>query len=119
MMKEFKCEEFEIKVEETNNKIVMNWFGEAIGETISKGVMSYFDDILEELIGKEIQIDFRKLILMSTSIIQQLMKLFHNLETNKINTEIIYSKDMDWQRTAFAAVEKITGMYKHITITTG
>ena len=119
MMKEFKCEEFEIKVEETNNKIAMIWFGEAIGETISNGLMSYFDDILEELIGKEIQIDFRKLILMSTSIIQQLMKLFHNLENNKISTEIIYNMNLDWQRTSFAAVEKIAKIYKHITITTG
>ena len=82
-MKELNSEDFGINIKQSDNQIIMEWFGEVIGIDTQKILRSYFEDIKQEIIGKEIQIDFRKVSIMSSTLFVELIKFLNILEKNK------------------------------------
>ena len=77
---------------------------------------SYFEDIKHELIGKEIQIDFRQIAIMSSSLFVELIKFLNILEKNKTNVELIYNGKLDWQNASFKSLAKLIKNHNYITI---
>ncbi|MCP4606446.1 MAG: hypothetical protein GY847_39060 [Proteobacteria bacterium] len=114
-MKNFKAGSFEMVLTSgTTNHL--SWIGQIDSGEISKRIGDHLGKLIAILGGKKLEISFVSLEYVNSSAIQPIITFIRNLNTNEIETEIVYSKEIDWQVTAFKALIKISSALKYITI---
>ena len=115
-MEDFTSTELTIKVEETNDEIILLWIGKSREREPAKVLMPYFDGIYQELNGRKLKMNFRELETMNSSTVPPVVKFVKNLEDSGVATEILYDKNIEWQKASFKALETVTVRFKNILI---
>jgi len=96
--------------------IVMYWEGESDEKDPSQRLVPFFNEFIDT-IDSDLKIVFNKLSYMNSSTIHPLVMFIKKLNERKINTELTYDKDSNWQAASFKALDSLTKVLTYIKVT--
>ncbi|MCP4606445.1 MAG: hypothetical protein GY847_39055 [Proteobacteria bacterium] len=94
----------------------LSWLGQIDSGDISDQVNGYLDELIVTLKGKKLEMSFASLDYMNSSAVPPIIKFIRKLDSNKIETEITYSKEIEWQASSFRALRVMSKAFTYITI---
>lgn len=105
-----------IKIDETEDKVVMSWLGKSRERDPGLLLNPYLSDMIEELEGSTLTMDFINFEYMNSSTVSPIIKFFQLLEKGNIPTKVLYNSHSSWQCASFKALEVISRSYKNVEV---
>lgn len=115
-MESLKTEGLHLDIEEMENTVFLRWKG--ISRHINPGSFldPYLTKTLNNLKGKSLVMDFTQLETMNSSTMLPIIKFFKKLEDNKIESQIKYNNQLNWQKSSFLTLKIVTSQYTYVKI---
>lgn len=116
-MSKLQKENFEIDVIE-NDKIKITWSGRCDFKDAASLLLPFFTDIIKQNKNKkkEFEISFLNLQYMNSATIMPILKFIRDLNLNKINSVLVYNKNLEWQKKSFEALKMVASELDFIEI---
>jgi hypothetical protein len=114
-MKNYSLDGFEIKVEEFDNKIVLNWRGKCRVKDASDPLNSYLKSIFVEINDRCIEIHFNDLSFITSSGIFILVSFLKECNTNQIKTKLFFNSNSDWQKSTFNSLVRVLKKFECVS----
>lgn len=105
-----------LQIKKEGRLTVMYWEGESDEKDPSQRLVPFFNEFIDEIDGA-LRIVFNKLSYMNSSTIHPLVMFIKTLNERKINTELTYDKDSNWQAASFRALDSLTKVLTYIKVT--
>ena len=96
--------------------VTFNWLGESDARNPGSHIDPFMDDHVNRCNGRSFVIDFSRLAYMNSSTVGPIIRLLRLLNSNKIQTSVIYNEHLEWQRVSFKALLKLSKMFKYIEV---
>jgi hypothetical protein len=117
LVKEFKVDNFEIKVSEQTDEVKIQWLGRSEARNPAEILNPYLDNIANQLRGKNILIDYTKLEFMNSSTVPPIIKFIKSCSVNGMITNVHYNKNLEWQSASFMPLKTVCIILKNVIVT--
>lgn len=118
ILKDFTLNDLEIKYENKNGKIIMQWLGECTDKNPSAVLEPYLLDISQKLkeLELELECEFEKLEFMNSSTVPPIIIFIQSLEENNVKSVVSYDENIDWQEASFSALATIAEFCSFVSV---
>jgi hypothetical protein len=99
-----------------NNEVILAWCGKSDERNPSEALNPYLDSLIDELKGKIVSLEYLNLEYMNSSTVPPIVQFIKKLNTNNIETKIIYNSKSKWQSASFKALDALSKVMQHITV---
>ena len=100
----------ELKIEpvqaSVGTPIDLFWHGRSLERHPAQTVVPYVSSIIREAAGQNamVRLHFETIELMNSSSITAVIQIIRDARAQKVRLEIVFDRDMDWQRLSFDAL---------------
>lgn len=114
-MRELVVGDLRIGLHENPDPLI-EWSGVSLTPNPNPEISAFFSTLVDDLRGKKVTIDFIQLEYLNSIVVIAIIKLLQLLNSEFIETEVLYDKNSHWQVSAFKALESLASMMKNISV---
>jgi hypothetical protein len=114
-----ELEELAIRTSQEGEVSNIAWTGLCEVQDPEVTIGPFLRGLIPSLVNRKVVMDFRKLEYMNSATMQPLFLLLKELNTNQIQTTILYDPGTEWQRISFRSIKAVTTTLPCITVTAG
>ncbi len=111
-----KIEKLDIKVNEDNDTVFIDWNGLCDLKDPNQILKEFFFKIFSGYVGKQLEMSFVNLKYINSSTISPIIALLRKLNELEITSTIVYDKSSFWQEISFKSFIAITAKLSYVTI---
>lgn len=111
-------EELSIRLSNEDDVSRIVWSGISEIQDPEHDIGPFLRGLVPQLKDRKVVIDFRLLEYINSATLQPIFQLLKELNTQEIQTVMMYDPKVEWQRLGFRSISAVTAGLPHVTLAT-
>lgn len=112
-----ELDDLTIRVTFAGDTAELAWVGICESQDPEVSISPFFRGLMPSLEGSKVRMNFHSCEFINSATISLLFQLMKQFNARKIETEILYNLEMEWQRITFRSVKAVTQTLQYVQVT--